>query len=78
MKQEEAAVVTDRRAWIKSVMRHSALGGIGMMVTYLVGRQLARDCPMLTSHCTSCQLLARCDLPLAKSTRKTQADKEQA
>ncbi len=78
MKQEEAVVVTDRRGWIKRVMRHGALGGIGLLVTYLVGRQLARGCPKLTSHCTSCQLLARCDLPSAKSTRKTHADKEQA
>lgn len=78
MKHEVPMAVTDRRGWIKSVVRIGVLGGIATMVTYLVGRQLSSGCPLLTSNCTSCQLLSRCELPLARSARETHADKEQA
>ncbi len=60
----------DRRQWLKHVLRNATLGGIGLVVTYLIGRQVSNGCPKLTSHCGSCQLLANCTLPPARSARE--------
>ena len=78
MKQDESTAVTDRRQWIASLIRNGTLGGIAVMATYLVGRQWASGCPILTANCKSCRQFSRCELPLAQSVRTTRVDKEQS
>jgi hypothetical protein len=76
MKRARPLTVSDRRQWMTSVMRHGALAAIATLVTFLVGRQWNKGCPLLTSRCESCRLLSRCALPPAQSARRMHVDKE--
>ncbi len=75
MERKNPFEATDRRQWIKDVLRHATLGGIALLVTYLVGRQLGNGCPKLTSRCGTCQLWSHCELAPARRARETEQGK---
>lgn len=70
MNADESHALTDRRQWLATVARNTSLAGIALAVTYLAARPSADGCPKWTSDCRSCQLLSRCEVPLAKSVRE--------
>lgn len=59
----------DRREWLTSVARRGLLGGLVVMVGYLVGRRVKNGCPETSGRCRSCRWLSQCDLPDARSVR---------
>jgi hypothetical protein len=70
MTHQEQGVSVHRRGWLKSLLRHGALGAIAVLVVYLLGRRPGEDCWRLTTSCRSCDLLPRCNLPPAQSSRQ--------
>ncbi len=74
----DTALAGDRRAWMTSLLRGSALAGISLATAYLAGKPWLGSCPMVTPTCQSCRRLASCNLPPAQQAREPQTEKEQA
>ncbi len=69
---------TDRREWLRNVIRYGALGGLATLTACLTLRRWGRDCSRWSSACEACQLLPGCALPSAASVRNTRQAKEKA
>ncbi|HBO44627.1 MAG TPA: hypothetical protein DD670_11985 [Planctomycetaceae bacterium] len=64
---EQHASRTDRREWLRTAARWSALGGLGVLGVGLVAR--GGDC-RTDADCCQCYLFARCGLPQADDARR--------
>jgi len=67
---------TDRRRWIKSVIRNGALGTIAVVAGHLAVRRVKSGCSQRLPECESCRLLSGCRLPTAISAREAQTGEE--
>ena len=65
-------MISDRRSFLKNLIRNGLLGGFGILIVSLIGRsRKGRSrfrCPP-EQLCTQCDLFTNCDLPRAGAAR---------
>jgi hypothetical protein len=78
MSRDQTTASTDRREWMRSLLRNGALGLIASAALLLVGRRATNPCREPASGCRACQLFPRCELPLAQRMRSVRVRKERS
>jgi len=65
---------TSRREWLRTVGRGAGLAGLAALGVVLTARE--GDACIADGACHTCRILGRCDLPEARSARRTDAKRQ--